>query len=85
MSSHGLRRFVVVLILLLPAGPPAFAEAALSPQSAAAVHAVPGSVVLADSWGIGRLFSGGGRTRVVQVSVVAMCIALFIMMRKFNG
>lgn len=85
MRCHGLRRIVVVLILLLPAGPPAFAEATLSPYSDASVHSAPCPAVLANGWGIGHLLSGGGRGRVVQVSVVTMCIALYIMMRKFNG
>lgn len=97
MRNHVFRQAVVVIALLLPAGSPAFAtcgaasgewqvarEDRCSSRHSPLATRYLSAVVLADGWGIGHFFSGGGRTRVVQVSVVAMCIALFIMMRKFN-
>jgi hypothetical protein len=85
MSIHRLRELLLTFLLFWGVGSPTFAEAADDPRPAAAGRVVPVPVVLANSWGIGSFFSGGGRARVVQVSVVAMCIALYIMMRKFNG
>lgn len=87
VTGHDIRRFFVVVLLLLALSSPAFAGTAARHQRVGVdvfVAARP-AVVLADSWGIGRFFSAGGRARVVQISVVAMSIALFIMMRKFNG
>jgi hypothetical protein len=45
-----------------------------------------GPVVFADGFSLKGFFSGmGSRTRVVQLCVVTMCLALFIMMRKFTA
>jgi len=42
--------------------------------------------LLAEGFSFKGLFSGiNSRARVVQLCVVAMCLALFIMMRKFTG
>lgn len=90
MTDHGFRRFFVV-VLLLVLSTPAFAaldgqEKNPHPLAAHRSSLVAGpAVVFADSWGVGHFLSGGGRARVVQITVVAMSIALFIMMRKLNG
>jgi hypothetical protein len=98
MSNHAFRRFVLVLLLFLGAGSPVFAEVegrgasgegrgktnaflAARPSPLATGQAV----VLADVWSLGHFFTSGGRTRIVQMCVVAMCLALFIMMKKVNG
>jgi hypothetical protein len=40
--------------------------------------------VLEAGLGLGRFFTGvGSRSRVVQVCVVVMCLALFILMKKW--
>jgi hypothetical protein len=45
----------------------------------------PSPVVFADGWSVKRLFSGlNNRGRVVQLCIVTMCLALFILMRKFG-
>jgi hypothetical protein len=85
MSNHALRRFFLIVLLVLALSPPAFADANVKPRPIAAVHRASTAVVLFGSWNIGGFSSGGGRTRVVQICVVVMCIALFIMMRKLNG
>ena len=55
-----------------PAGPSAVAAAA--------------PVVVAEGFTLKGYFSGmGSRTRVVQLCVVTMCLALFILMRKFTA
>jgi hypothetical protein len=93
MSNHDFRRFVLVVLLFLGAGSPVFSavewrtgsvscrvEYASNPAAYAA-----GSPLWADVWSLGHFFTSGGRARIVQVCVVAMCLALFIMMRKING
>ena len=90
MSNHTLRRFFLVALLLLAAGSPAPAlewrEKHLSSLATRHAPLATGqAVVLADFWSIGHFFTSGGRTRIVQMCVVAMCIALFIMMRKLHG
>ncbi len=45
---------------------------------------VASPVLFADGFSFGKWFSGGGRTRVVQFCAAAMCLALFIMMRKLQ-
>ncbi|HTU90552.1 MAG TPA: hypothetical protein VMF69_10795 [Gemmataceae bacterium] len=99
MIDHGFRQLFVGVVLLLALGSPGLAlergtgsvscrvvgmhhAAAYAASSPLATRQ---AVVLADSWGIVHFLSGGGRGRIVQVSVVAMSIALYIMMRKFNG
>jgi hypothetical protein len=81
MIPQGLRLIVLLTVLLLSGSPTALAagpgETPISPR------AQPAAVMFAESWSIGKFFSGANsRTRVVQICVVVMCIALFIMMRK---
>jgi hypothetical protein len=100
MSNHGFRRFFLVVLLLLAAGPPAFADVKWriggescrvgdtrhpAANAADSPLVTQPAVVLADVWSLGHFFTGGGRTRIVQMCVVAMCLALFIMMKKVNG
>jgi hypothetical protein len=78
----------VVFLALLWAGSPAVSAAptntASNHPSAIRNHQLE-KLVLAESWSMGKFLSGAGsRTRVVQICVVVMCIALFIMIRKFN-
>jgi len=89
MSTHTLQRFFLVALLLLAAGSPAPAldwrAGSVSDRSFPPVAYAPGSpIVLADFWDIGHFITSGGRTRIVQMCVVAMCLALFIMMRKLH-
>lgn len=84
MSQHGVQRFVLVVLLLMTVTPMAFAAAAARPRTVVKTYAVPGPNVLVASWGIGKFIGPGGRARVVQVCVVVMCVALFIMMKKLN-
>ncbi len=78
--------FLVAGSSFATAGPPsstATPTAGWSPSAADGGDATPG--LLAVNWNIGKYFSGmGGRARVVQVCVVVMCVALFIMMRKLR-
>jgi hypothetical protein len=61
----------VVLLLVLTSG---------------AVAREPPPAVIAEGWSIGKMFKGlNNRTRVVQLCVVVMCGALFILMKKFDG
>jgi hypothetical protein len=78
---------LAVLALLLLGGLAAPAPAApVAPARPALVAAAPAPALLAEGFSIKGFFSGmGSRTRVVQLCVVAMCLALFIMMRKFTG
>jgi hypothetical protein len=84
MNGRNCRLFFFVVALVLAADSPALAGPAVR-QSGTLVHSVPAGVVLPDNWGLGPFLSGGGRTRIVQICVVVLCIALYIMMRKFNG
>jgi hypothetical protein len=88
------RRFVLVVLLLLGAGSPAFAEVEWRAGSVScrresvsnpAAYAAGSPLIWADVWSLGHFFTSGGRTRIVQVCVVAMCLALFIMLKKVNG
>jgi hypothetical protein len=89
MTTHGLRSLLVVVLFLPAAAAPVAARTpaadgptpALKADRPDAGPAAP--VLLADGVSIGKWLSGG-RSRVVQVCVVAMCIALFIMMRKLT-
>jgi hypothetical protein len=94
MSNHDFRRFVLVVLLLLGAGSPAFAEVEWRAGSVScrvecisnpAASAVGSPFLWADVWSLGHFFTAGGRSRIVQVCVVAMCLALFIMLKKVNG
>jgi hypothetical protein len=85
MRNHALRQFVLVVLLLWSVKSPAFAGAPVRPGPAAAVRPAPSAIVRADVQNFGHFFTGGGRTRIVQICVVVMCIALFIMMKKLNG
>jgi len=84
MNDHGIRRLFLVVLLFLSVGSPACAEAAQRPPTTVSVGPAPAAIMLADSWNVGKFVAGGGRTRVLQICVVVMCIALFIMMRKLN-
>jgi hypothetical protein len=81
--ATGLPRLAGVALLslfLLGAG----AGPAPAAPAAAASPATP--VVLAEGFSLKGYFSGfGSRTRVIQLCVVTMCLALFIMMRKFTA
>jgi hypothetical protein len=85
MSSHDFRRFFLVALLLLAVSSPLCADTAAKPRPTVAVCCFSDTVLWADVWNLGHFFTSGGRARIVQVCVVAMCIALFIMMRKLNG
>jgi hypothetical protein len=86
MIDFAVGRSALVVLLFWVGGSPAFAEAVPRPFTIRAVQeerrcaSVP--VVLAGGWSIGTFLASGGRARIVQICVVAMCIALFIMMRK---
>ncbi len=84
MRDRFIRHFILVGVLLLAMGSPAWAEAVAGPRAAVEVHASPAVVVLADTWSVDKLVAGGGRTRIVQICAVVMGIALFIMMRKLQ-
>ena len=88
MSDRGFRRFFFVVLLLLAVGSPAFAESIRYPPSATRyppkTKADSGLLIADSGWSIGKFVAGGGRARIVQICVVAMCIALFIIMRKLN-
>ena len=90
MTTHYSRLFFVIGLLLWAGWSPVCAESLAAEGSTAVVRAAdgeaaPAPVLLAQSWSLGRWFSGsGGRTRVVQFCVVTMCVALFIMMRKLR-
>ena len=84
MSDRGFRRFILVVVLLLTGGSPAFAEVAARPRATVEVCPTPAAILLADSWSIGKFVAGGGRARILQICVVVMCIALFIMTRKLH-
>jgi hypothetical protein len=84
MNALGIQRFLLGVVLLTATAPPVFAEAAAQSCVAAKTCSTPRPMVRAGSWGIGRLVGPGGRTRIVQICVVVMCIALFIMMKKLN-
>jgi hypothetical protein len=78
----------LALLALLLLGPCAGAAPAMGPAPAGTAAAVVpvGPVVFADGFSLKGFFSGmGSRTRVVQLCVVTMCLALFIMMRKFTA
>ena len=75
------RGILLAVLLLGPFATPA--PAARPVPVAAAAAAAP---VLAEGFSLKGYFSGiGSRTRVVQLCVVTMCLALFIMMRKFTA
>jgi hypothetical protein len=75
----------LALLALLLLGPCAAAAPAARPAPACAA-AVTAGPVLAEGFSLKGFFSGmGSRTRVVQLCVVTMCLALFIMMRKFTA
>ncbi len=89
MSNYTLQRFFLVALLLLATGSPASAlerrAGSVSDRSFPPVAYAPGSpIVFADVWDIAHFITSGGRTRIVQMCVVAMCLALFIMMRKLH-
>lgn len=82
---YRMKRMVLFLIVLSWATTaPVFAISSAPPREPAEVHSPSAAVVLADGVSIGKLFYGGGRTRIVQVCAVVMSIALFIMMRKLD-
>jgi hypothetical protein len=88
MTKHGFELLLLAALILGPACPSALAQTTPSREPAVVARAAGDAaapVLLAEGSSIGRLFSGtGGRARVVQLCVVTMCIALFIMMRKIN-
>jgi hypothetical protein len=85
MKTTTRRAGLPLLALLLLGGFAAAAPAAPTPTARpAAVAAAP--ALLADGFSVKSLFSGfNSRARVVQLCVVMMALALFIMMRKFTG
>jgi hypothetical protein len=91
MVPHNVKLILFVALILFAASPPARAETSVrasSPNVPCAADdgaSTTTTVLLAESWGIGKWFAGAnGRTRVVQFCVATMCIALFIMMRKLQ-
>jgi hypothetical protein len=90
-GSPGLGLFLVLVVALSFTAPaPAAEPMRVGPANHSAAAAVPtptqtSCLVLADDdgWSFRKLFSGfNNRTRVVQLCVVAMCLALFILMKK---
>lgn len=79
-----LRRSALVVLLLLALASPASGASAPRPRADVEVHSSPGSIALAGNWSIGKFMASGGRTRIVQMCAVVMCLALFIMMRKLH-
>jgi hypothetical protein len=75
---------LATILLAVPATPAQAAEGGTS--SVAASRVVP-LLPLAEGksgWTIGGFFSGlNNRTRIIQFCTVVMCLALYIMMRKF--
>jgi hypothetical protein len=84
MSDQFYRQFILTGALLLAMASPALAMPPSSPRQAMQFHTFTSEVLLAESWSVGKLVSGGGRTRIVQICAVVMTIALFIMMRKLH-
>jgi len=88
MMRHGFGMLLLTALVLGPACPSALAQTIPSPKPgvvAPAAGDAAAPALLAEGSSFGRLFSGsGGRARVVQFCVVTMCIALFVMMRKFK-
>ncbi len=86
MSCH--RRVLLTALLLLTTTAAAPADASERPGSFAVVRAdvdaVTAPVLLAEGFSFGKWFAGGGRTRVVQFCAGAMCVALFVMIRKLQ-
>ena|GEM_PF-3221276 len=93
MNSHHFQRLLLVVLLLLAESSSAHAlerrtgsvNGRVGDTCYPAVYAAGSPLMPAVNWSIGQFLSGGGRRRTVQICVVAMCIALFIMMRKLNG
>lgn len=85
MSSHDFRQFFLVALLLFAVAPPVCADVARKPHPMAAVCCASDTTLWADAWSFGHVFTGGGRARIVQICVVLMCLALFILMKKLNG
>jgi hypothetical protein len=77
-----------LLVLISLANPTARAAGPTPVRSVCAptqaVAQAPGHLFAdSDGWSWRKLFSGlGSRTRVVQICIVAMCLALFILMKK---
>jgi hypothetical protein len=72
---------LLAFLLLGPCAGPAPAARLVPAAVAAAPAPVP-----AEGFSLKGYFSGiGSRTRVVQLCVVAMCLALFILCRKFTA
>lgn len=78
------RQIVFLVVLLFALCSPAFADYDARPRAVAVILPLPAPIVLGDGWSVGKLVSGGGRTRIVQICAVVMSIALFIMMRKLR-
>ena len=75
----------LVLLAFLLLGPCAGTAPAARPVPAAVAAAAP-APVLAEGFSLKGYFSGfGSRARVIQLCVVTMCLALFILMRKFTA
>jgi hypothetical protein len=77
---------LVVALLLLSPAPAAASDLAPSDESAcvASPSALP-SPVLAANWFTKYLTGVSGRTHVIRICFVTMCLALFILMKKFDG
>lgn len=83
-TRHGGLPLLALLLGAFVGAAPAAQAAPARPALVAAAPAAP--ALLAEGFSIKGFFSGmGSRTRVVQLCVVVMCLALFIMMRKFTG
>jgi len=91
MMMHCFKLIVFGALTFWVAAPPASASGAASGEwrvvrneTFTTHHSPLTTHLFAEGWGFGRWFSGGGRTRVVQFCAATMCVALFIMMRKFQ-
>lgn len=89
MGHRDFRYFALVVLLLSADGSPAFGSrlSIVGPRyEPSAQCRVPSAdaVVLAVDWSLGKFVASGGRPRIVQICVVVMCIALFILMCKLR-
>ena len=74
--------FAVCLLVAgwLPGSAPA---RAVQPVVPVAVASVASASLFADGWGVSKISSGSGtRSRIIQISIVCLCLGLFILMRK---
>jgi hypothetical protein len=89
MRHRDFRCFALVVLLLSADGSPAFGSrlSRVGPRSEPIADCrlpIADPIVPALDWSLGKFVASGGRPRIVQICVVVMCIALFILMRKLR-